>query len=80
MKKGPQKTVSVAMPLELYDVLKRLAEEDVRSIPSYIRLVLWDHLEKKHSVPPQRQGSFGKGAVSRRLTEDCISAKPKCMK
>lgn len=54
MKKGPQKTVSVAMPLELYDVLKRLAEEDVHSIPSYIRLVLWDHLEK--NTPSRRSG------------------------
>ena len=40
MKRGPRKTVSVVMPLELYDTIKRLAEEDVRSIPSYIRLVL----------------------------------------
>ena len=32
-------------------------------------------------VPPAGgKGSFGKGAVSRRLTEDCILAKPKCTK
>lgn len=55
MKKGPRKTVSVAMPMELYETLKRLAEEDVRSIPSYIRLVLREHIQK-NSVPPQGDG------------------------
>lgn len=56
MKKGPRKTVSVVMPVELYETIKGLAEEDVRSIPSYIRLVLWDYLEEKNSVPPQEDG------------------------
>lgn len=58
MKKGPRKTVGVIMPVELYEALKRLAEEDRRSIPSYIRLVLWDYLEEKFSVPPQEDGRF----------------------
>lgn len=52
MKKGPRKTVNVVIPLELYETLKKLAEEDVRSIPSYIRLVLMEHIEQKNSVPP----------------------------
>jgi len=47
MKKGPRKKVGVIMPLDLYETLKKLAEEDRRSIPSYIRLVLWEHTEKK---------------------------------
>lgn len=58
MKSGPRKTVSVVMPLELYDTIKRLAEEDVRSIPSYIRLALQEHIEQKSSVPPQEDGSL----------------------
>ena len=58
MKKGPRKTVSVIMPLELYETLKKLAEEDVRSIPSYIRLVLMEHIEQKNSVPPKEDGSL----------------------
>ena len=53
MKRGPQKTVGVVMPLELYEAIKGLAEEDARSIPSYIRLVLREHIEQKNSVPPQ---------------------------
>lgn len=56
MKSGPRKTVSVVMPVELYEAIKRLAEEDVRSIPSYIRLVLREHIEQKNSVPPQEDG------------------------
>lgn len=41
------KKVTVGMPQELYDALKKLAMEDCRSVPSYIRLVLREHLEKK---------------------------------
>lgn len=47
MNKGPRKIVSVRMPLDLYETLKQLAAEDRRSIPSYIRLVLWEHLDKR---------------------------------
>ncbi|MCI9170742.1 MAG: toxin-antitoxin system protein [Lawsonibacter sp.] len=58
MKRGPQKTVGVVMPLELYEAIKGLAEEDARSIPSYIRLVLREHIEQKNSVPPQEDGKL----------------------
>lgn len=54
MKKGPRKTVSVSMPPELYEIIKRLAEEEVRSVPGYIRVVLRDHLEEK--TPSRRSG------------------------
>lgn len=39
------KKVTVGMPQELYDLLKRLAAEDCRSVPGYIRLVLREHIE-----------------------------------
>lgn len=45
--KKVDKKVTVGMPQELYDALKKLAMEDCRSVPSYIRLVLREHLEKK---------------------------------
>ena len=45
MKKA-EKKVTVGMPQELYNTLKNLAAEDCRSVPSYIRLVLQEHLEK----------------------------------
>ena len=41
-----ERKVTVGMPQELYDVLKKLAEEDFRSVPSYIRQVLWEHIGK----------------------------------
>lgn len=48
MIKGPKKTVSVVMPLELYEQLALRAEDESRSVPGYIRQVLkcyfW-HLE-----------------------------------
>lgn len=40
------KKVTVGMSQEFYDALKRLAVEDCRSVPSYIRLVLRKHIEK----------------------------------
>lgn len=48
-----EKAVTVGMSQELYDALKRLAEEDCRSVPSYIRIVLREHVEKKRrELPP----------------------------
>lgn len=46
MKKNDKK-VTVGMPQEWYDELKRLAKEDCRSVPSCIRLILREHVEKK---------------------------------
>lgn len=40
-----EKKVTVGMPRELYDALKKLAEEDFRSVPRYVRLVLREHIE-----------------------------------
>ncbi len=45
MRKNDKKVV-VGMPQELYDKLKKLAVEDCRSVPSCIRLVLRDYVEK----------------------------------
>ena len=47
MIKGPKKTVNVLMPLDLYEILKELAEKHCRSIPSYIRIVLFEHVRSK---------------------------------
>ncbi len=45
--KKTDKKVTVGMTQELYDALKKLAAEDCRSAPSYIRLVLRKHVEKE---------------------------------
>ena len=51
--KKVEKNVTVGMSKELYTALQRLAEEDCRSVPSYIRLVLREHVEKKRrELPP----------------------------
>lgn len=47
MKKDPKKTVSVRMPPDLYETLKQLAQEECRSVPSCIRLILQEHLGQR---------------------------------
>ena len=49
--KRVDKKVSVGMPQELYDKLKEVAVEDCRSVPSCIRLVLRDYVEKMDKKP-----------------------------
>ena len=44
MIKGPKKTVSVILPLELYERLAVLAEDTARTVPGYIRQVLKSYL------------------------------------
>lgn len=44
MIKGPKKTVSVILPLELYEWLAVLAEDTARTVPGYIRQVLKGYL------------------------------------
>lgn len=50
MIKGPKKTVSVTMPLEMYEWLKILSEDTSRTLSGYIRQILkgylW-HLENR---------------------------------
>lgn len=47
MIKGQKKIVSVVMPLELYNTLKELAEQDRRSVPSYIRIIMLEHVQSR---------------------------------
>jgi len=51
MIKGPKKTVSVVMPLELYEWLALLAEDTSRSVPSYIRQILKGYLWQLEHCP-----------------------------
>lgn len=46
MRKNDKK-VTVGMSQELYDKLKELATEDCRSVPSYIRVVLKEQIDKR---------------------------------
>ena len=47
------KTVSVRMSQELYTALKDLADRDCRSVPSYIRKLLREHIRR---LPPEEWG------------------------
>ena len=53
MTKGPKKTVSVAMPLELYERVKVQAEGTCRSVPAYIRQVLKCYLWYVENEPEE---------------------------
>ena len=40
MRSGPQKQLSLLLPLELHDTLKAMAEENGRSLSGYVRQIL----------------------------------------
>ena len=42
-----QKIVAVRLPLEMYEALSRIAEEDTRSIPNQIRQILREYLRNR---------------------------------
>ena len=46
MLKGPKKTVTLGLPEECYNKIKELADETCRSVPSYIRMVLYAYLRR----------------------------------
>ena len=43
MPKQPKKIISLSLPLDLYEQLKRYAEDDCRTVPSQIRQILKKH-------------------------------------
>lgn len=67
MIKGPKKTVSVILPLDLYEWLAVLAEDTGRSVPGYIRQVLKSYLWHLENRPeslkdwPVTKGFMGQG-------------------
>ena len=46
MIKGPKKTVGLLLPQEDYDRLKQLAEDNCRTMPSYLRVMVHDYLRR----------------------------------
>ena len=51
MKNGPKKTVTILMPVELYERLDKLAADSSRSLSSYIRQALKCHLLYLENCP-----------------------------
>ena len=46
MIKGPKKTVSLTLPEEYYDKIKGLADDTYRTVPSYIRMIVYNYLRR----------------------------------
>ena len=46
MRKGPKKTVALGLPEECYDKIKKLADDTYRSVPSYIRMIIYNYLRR----------------------------------
>ena len=44
MFKGPKKLVSLGLPEECYDKIKELANDTYRTVPSYIRMIVYNYL------------------------------------
>ena len=46
MLKGPKKTVALGLPEECYDKIKELADDTYRTVPSYIRMIVYNYLRR----------------------------------
>lgn len=46
MLKGPKKTVALGLPEECYDKVKKLADDTYRTVPSYIRMIVYNYLRR----------------------------------
>lgn len=54
MLKGPKKTVRLGLPEECYGKIKELADDTYRTVPSYIRMIVYNYLrrlEKSDTTP-----------------------------
>ncbi len=52
MRSGPKKTISILVPMDLYEELDALAQDTSRSLSAYLRQVLKAHLHYIRRVSP----------------------------
>ena len=52
MTSGPKKTISIVVPMDLYEELDALAQDASRSLSAYLRQVLKAHLHYIQRVSP----------------------------
>ena len=54
MERGPKKTVSMLLPMKVYEPLKALADADGRPLSAYIRQILRRYIRymQTHQEPP----------------------------
>ena len=46
MLKESKKTVALGLPKECYDQIKELADDTYRTVPSYIRMIVYNYLRR----------------------------------
>lgn len=51
---GPKKTVFLGLPEECYDKIKSLADDTYRTVPSYIRMIIYNYLRRLESSDPKQ--------------------------
>ncbi len=54
MMRGPKKTVSLLVPQDTYDKVKRLAEANRRTVSSYLRVMIYNYLRRLEDEPPEK--------------------------
>ena len=54
MIRGPKKTVSLGLPEECYDKIKDLAHDTYRTVPSYIRMIVYNYLRRLEASDPRQ--------------------------
>ena len=55
MVKSPKKTVGLSLPVECHDKIKALAGDTYRTVPSYIRMIVYNYLRRleQNDVDPE---------------------------
>lgn len=56
MFKGPKKTVALGLPKECYDKIKELADDTYRTVPSYIRMIVYNYLRRLDHPDTKQDG------------------------
>ena len=59
MLKDQKKTVHLVLPQEDYERLKVLADESYRTVPGYLRRVIYHHLRRQECTPPNKKEWWG---------------------
>lgn len=55
MLKGPKKTVALGLPEECYNKIKGLADDTCRTVPSYIRMIVYNYLRRLDKSDPTQE-------------------------
>lgn len=53
MIRGQKKTVALGLPEECYDKIKALADDTYRTVPSYIRMIVYNYLRRLDKLGEQ---------------------------